>query len=223
MQTYLTQLLADLKAAETGERPTKPDYKILYPEHPAADPQYKGRLDYIIEWEMGIVYKPAALFGIAAEAFPPAEKLAADQIESLIDAILSLWYSYNITVNFPENADSTVLYNWLLNKWATGGENGGFPLMDEDGHYGMETCHYGTENCIWGEACTCKDLEDDWDDMPEQTPEEKEPEEKEDYEKGLKHHPNGAISWINPELLDENGNFDPAKLKGRSPDSDLPF
>jgi hypothetical protein len=224
MQTYITQLLADLKAAESRERPTKPDYKILYPDHPAADPQYEGELDHIIEWEMGIVYKPAELFGIEAEAFPPAEKLTETEIESLIDGILSLWAAYNITVDFPENGDPTVLYNWLLNKWTTGGEDGGFPLMDEYGHYGMETCHYDPTDCIWGEACTCTDFDDDWE-MPEQTPEEKA-----HYEKGLKHHPNGGISWVNPDLLDENGNFDPSKLgnmrfpdAGDEADDELPF
>jgi hypothetical protein len=219
MQTYINQLLADLEAAKTRQRPEQPDYGVLYPNHPAADPQYDGELDYIIGWEMGNRYMPAELFGIPPEAFPASERLTSEQIVSLCDAILSLWESYHILVSFPEKADAAVLYKWLVNEWKTGGENEeGFPLMEEGGHWHLETCHYDPTDCIWGEACTCKDYETEI--IPEQTPEEKAA-----WEKGLRHHPNGGISWVNPDFLDENGNFDPSKLEGLFPneDDDMPF
>jgi hypothetical protein len=198
MQAYINQLLADIKAAETRDRPTKPDYKILYPEHPAADPQYGGELDHIIEWEMGVGYGAEALFGIPKIAFPPSEKLDKTQIADLCEAILNLWSAYRILLTYPDDGDKAVLYAYLITEWG----GGNFPLMPENGICGKETCDYNPDGCIWGEQCTCKDFEA-WE-MPEQTPEEKAY-----WEKGLQ--PGGG--WINPEFLDENGNFDSSKLQ----------
>jgi hypothetical protein len=206
MQAYLTQLLADLKAAESRERPTKPDYKILYPDHPAADPQYEGALDHIIEWEMGIGYGAERLFGIPKIAFPPAEKLDKTQIADLCDAILGLWTAYRILLTYPKEGNKTVLYTYLVQEWG----EGNFPLMPENGICGKETCDYNPEGCIWGEQCTCKDFEA-WV-MPEQTPEEKA-----HWEKGRQ----AGGGWVNPDFLDENGNFDSSKLDNMCfPDED---
>jgi hypothetical protein len=217
MQAYITQLLADLKAAESRERPTKPDYKILYPDHPAADPQYEGELDHIIEWEMGIGYTAEALFGIPTAAFPPADKLTAEDIFNICDAILALWAAYNITVTFPDDCDDTVLYQYLVEEWDTGN----FPLLDKYSHCGKETCHYDPEDCRWKAQCTCRVMFEEMEHNERAMKAEQTPEEKAHYEKGLKHHPNGGISWVNPDLLDENGNFDPSKLGNmRFPDED---
>ena len=208
MQAYITQLLADLKAAETKDRPAKPDYKILYPDHPAADPKYEGMLDHIIEWEMGISYTAETLFGISPDAFPPAEKLEAAHISAICEGILSLWEAYNTSVDFPDGCNDTLLYQYLVSEW----RKGEFALLEEGAYCSKDTCDYNAELCRWGDLCTCKDLEDKWDDMPEQTPEQKA-----HYEKGLRHLPNGGVSWVNPDLLDENGNFDSSKFP------DLPF
>ncbi len=151
MQTYIPQLLYDLEAAKEYERPTEPDYKILYPDHPAADPQYEGELDHIIAWEKGKRYSAEALFGIPHAAFPPAKQLVEGQIIDLNAAILSLWRFYRIELSYPENGNPTVLYNYLVQEWG----EGKFPLMPENGICCKETCDYNPEVCIWGEACTC--------------------------------------------------------------------
>jgi hypothetical protein len=222
MQAYLTQLLADLKAAESRERPTKPDYKILYPDHPAADPQYGGELDHIIEWEMGVGYGAERLFGIPKIAFPPADKLDTDQIDSLCKAILNLWTAYRIMLTYPKEGNKTVLYQYLVEEWG----DGNFPLMPENGICGKETCDYNPEDCIWKAQCTCRIMFEEMEKNKNIIKPEETPEQKAHYEKGLKHHPNGGISWVNPDLLDENGNFDPSKLDNLGfpdDDDDAPF
>ena len=46
MKKYIEQLLADLAAA-THNLPPTPNYKVLYPDHPAHD----FGLEYIVAWE----------------------------------------------------------------------------------------------------------------------------------------------------------------------------
>jgi len=53
MQSYLTHLLQDLKAAQNNQ-PEKPDYKVLYQNHPTNAPECEGHLDHLIEWELGL-------------------------------------------------------------------------------------------------------------------------------------------------------------------------
>lgn len=211
MQSYLNQLLEDLANAKSKVPPPK-DYALLYPEHPAADPQYDGELDYIIAWEMGEEYQMSELFEIESSAFPPAEQLTAEQAEALCEAILDLWAAFNIHADFPENIPPKLLYKALRNKWE--GEPIGYV---PEGTMHLEFCHYEPEECPWGmELCACKDLVEEWKNNPVQLT----PEQEAHWQKGNK--ANGA--WINPDLLDENGNFDPSKLTNiDDDDTPLPF
>lgn len=84
MQTYITQLLADLKAAQNNT-PAKVGYKLLYPDHPANDPIYGGVMDYMVKWERVPEWTFDKLFGISHEAFPPVEQLSQEQITLLVD------------------------------------------------------------------------------------------------------------------------------------------
>lgn len=207
MQAYLNHLLEDLANAKSKVPPPK-DYSLLYPEHPAADPQYDGDLDYIIALEMGEEYPMSELFEIERSALPPAEQLTDDQAETLCEAILDLWAAFNICADFPENIPPKLLYKVLRNRWH------GQPVSYiPEGTLHLEFCHYEPTECPWGmELCTCKDIQFEHIPMTE--------EEEAYFEKGLQ--PNGR-GWVNPDLLDENGNFDPSKLANLNDDTPLPF
>lgn len=210
MEKYITQLIADLTAAIDNERPNKPDYSLLYPDHPANDPSYEGALDYMLDWEFGASYEMKELFGIDANAFPPADKLDETQMNGLITAILNLWYAYHINYAHPDPCESTTLYTMLVKQWRE--EKVQYVA---DGMITIESCDYDTTQCVWGEYCDCKK----YDEAPAAT-DITEHIDDERWSKGMRQHPNGGITWINPSLLDENGDFDSSKLEGFSFDGD---
>ena len=193
MQKYIDQLVADLKAAENNI-PPKPNVRVLYPGHPALD----FGLDYIAEWECAPSEPMNNLFGIDVAIFPDASKLSAAQTQQLVDGILSLWAAFNFDTCIPEGTPIHLVYKALLDKW----ENDPVQYVSE-GICGLEFCDYEPERCPWGlEHCTCKDFDDDMDKY------KMTPEQEAEWKKGIQ--PGGG--WINPKLLDENGNFDPTKL-----------
>ena len=209
MEHYINQLLQDLKEAQNN-KPTIPDYSALYPDHQANDPQYEGAMDYMMEWELAPYYPMNVLFGLEAEAFPPAEQLTDDQMKQLIAGILELWGEFNIHADLPEEAPNQLVYKALIDKW----KNDTIQYISV-GTLHVEFCDYNTADCQWGEEyCMCIEYEKERKAIPEMTPEEEA-----NWEKGLQ--PNGG--WINPELLDENGNFDPNKLDGFMEDDELLF
>lgn len=152
MQKYINQLLEDLKAAHNNQ-PSQVDYKLLYPDHPAADPQYEGTLDYIIEWENAPRWKMDDLFGISVEVFPPTEKLNETQ---LVQGIRQLWQAFNIYAEVPETKPPipiSKMYKNLINYWKN--EEIGYV---SEGMTHIEFCSYEVSSCPWGEEfCQCKD------------------------------------------------------------------
>lgn len=154
MQTYITQLLTDLKTAQTNQ-PPKVDYKLLYPDHPASNPQYEGVMDYMIEWDHAPEWTMNDLFGIDAVVFPPIEKLNGEQTEQLVQGILELWASSNICADIlNDKIPIQTIYTVLVNYWKT--ET--IQYMSE-GTLHLEFCHYDENDCPWGyEYCSCKDF-----------------------------------------------------------------
>lgn len=167
MQTYIKQLLTDLQAAQTRQ-PVKPDYKVLYPDHPANDPMYKGVMDYMIEWENAPEWKMDDLFEIKGEAFPPAEKLSEAQAEQLVHQILELWSSFNLQAEvWDDDIPIKLVYTVLVNFWKT--ETVQYVSV---GTLHLEFCSYELESCPWGEQyCSCKEFEnEDWNTSNNKTP-----------------------------------------------------
>jgi hypothetical protein len=159
MEKYITQLLSDLKTAQSNQ-PEKVDYKLLYPDHPAAHPEYNDALGHIIEWENAPDQKMDDLFGIKSDAFPPVEKLTRTQIKALIENILELWGSFNIAADLNE-APVELVYKILINYWKTETVQ-----YISEGTMHLEFCHYDVNDCQWGsEYCSCKEFEQDDDDF----------------------------------------------------------
>lgn len=159
MEKYITQLLTDLKAAQSNQ-PQKVDYKLLHPDHPAAAPEYNDILGHLIEWEHAPEQKMDDLFGVNVEGFPPIEKLTTTQTQQLVEGILELWASFNIAADLQE-APIDLIYKVLINFWKTETVQ-----YISEGTTHVEFCHYDVNDCQWGnEYCGCKDFEQDDDDF----------------------------------------------------------
>lgn len=152
MEQYLNQLLEDLAEAQNIEI-SYPDYKALYPDHPAASYGF----DHIIGWELAPETPMAKVFGIANEAFPPEDRLTEQQARRLNEAILACWAAHQIFADLPEEVPSQrVVYRELRKAW----HHKGIKLIKE-GQTHLEFCHYEVESCPWGEDyCRCNDFED---------------------------------------------------------------
>ncbi len=156
MQKYVQQLLADLKAARKI-KPKTPDYKTLYPNHPAWD----YGLDYVVEWEMAPERTMEDLFGIAPMAFPPEDKLSDPQVKKIAIAILKLWESHHIEASFPETAPYRLVYKVLVQCWQEETLN-----YSAHGDTCIHICNHNLDYCVWGqEHCTCKEYAEDWKDF----------------------------------------------------------
>lgn len=206
MKKYIEQLLNDLEAAKK-KKPAKPNIKALYPDHPALD----YGLDYIAEWEMAPQVLMAELFGIAANQFPPAEKLTGKQMVLLVDKILELWFVFNFDTIIPDGVPIEIVYSAIIKRWKEE------PVTYiSEGHCTLEFCYYVVKKCPWGiDYCTCKDIEEEYKNFKPT------PVDKDWWQKGVQHHPGGGTSWINPDLLDEDGNLKEFPKWGGG--DDLPF
>lgn len=193
MQNYVNQLLADMVAAKSN-LPADIDYKLLYPDHPA----YKFGLDYIVEWEMSPSYTMDELFGIKAEQLPPADRLTDAQIVQLLAGIYDLWQAFNYLPDTEDYNDAPprVYYTIIKDYWARQSV-----LYEKEAPIELDFCSYNNDMCVWGDYCRCKDeVFESMEDYKSKVDSE--------LEKGIIHHPNGGISWLNPTLLDGDGNLD---------------
>ena len=196
MQNYVNQLLTDMAAAQKN-LPTEVDYALLYPDHPAV----AYGLTHIAEYEMSPRHSMDDLLGIKAEQLPPDDKLSDEQVVQLNDGIVALWEAFNISPDLPNEVPPRLIYEALKNYWATKTVQ-----YVSEGRIHIEFCDYEPDECPWGsDYCSCKEFANE--PVREFTPEETAK-----WEKGVIHHPNGGRSWVNPDLLDENGNLDPSKF-----------
>ncbi len=155
MTNYINQLLDDMKKAEQN-LPPSPNYKVLYPDHPAHD----YGLEHIVAWECTPNQTMAELYGISPDAFPPPEKLTEAHIAALVEGIKSLWLAYGTDVSIPDNATMLLCYKVFTKEWREGEvqyfppEMGGFSTYD--------FCSGCVESCVWEEACSCQHYAAEW-------------------------------------------------------------
>ena len=154
MKKYIEQLLADLAAAEKTV-PSPPNYKALYPDHPAHD----YGLEHIVAWECTPFQPMSELFGIAADAFPPADKLTDRQVAALTKGILSLWLAFGTGVDIPKRTPKRTLYNVITDAW----RNEPMQYIPNDGGFStFEFCSLEPETCKWGASCSCIEKAKEW-------------------------------------------------------------
>ena len=144
MQTYLPHLLADLQSAAESPPPAP-----AYLENPYDFPVPA----YLLEWEQATQTPLSGLFGIPAEALPPAERLTAAQLETLVAAITQLWQAYGCDPSFPDGVPVEVKYGQFRRHWDyaidyTALSGGWFDFCDCD-----------PAGCPYGTLCPCRDME----------------------------------------------------------------
>ncbi len=145
MKKYIQFLLQDLENAKSII-PPKPNYKLLYPDHPA----FQFGLDYIVEWEMSPEIPMENLFEINVDQFPKSELLTTEQLEQVIEAIIELWEAHRIDANMPESIPPEIMYNVIINQWSEP-----FAYVQE-GFMSLDFCNYRHGQCPFGnEYCDC--------------------------------------------------------------------
>ena len=196
MKKYTAQLVADLKSAEKNIPPT-PNYKVLYPDHPAHDYD----LEHIVAWECTPFQSMSELFGIESDAFPPDNKLTDRQVSALTKGIRSLWLAFGSDVSVPKGTPKRKLYNVLIDAW----RNEPMQYIPNDGGFStFEFCNTDPETCKWGEYCGCIELAKQWE---------------KDYEDFNKRYKAGEFDNIEPYKPSSDNNSSHNKWE----EGDLPF
>ena len=147
MQQYLDGLLADLRARH-GIFPPAPNLRALAP-----DPAYPEEVEDSIAYLYGPRYAMSDLFDLAAEAFPPRDRLTAAQAATLAQAIIDLWASLNFAVYLPDGLPLHLAYPLLVKRWQEEPVS-----VVRDGRVTLEFCHYEPTHCPWpARFCMCQD------------------------------------------------------------------
>ena len=150
MQQYVEQLLEDLKNAERAEQPLAIEEE---------DENLERHFAEVERWLEG--GEPEHTFsyhcGLKTEIFPPAGRLSQQQMLALIEGLGHLFFSWNITVEIPEELGVEKTYGLMVS------------VMDREvevvtsGFIGIEFCTYDIPSCPFGEHCMCKKLDLDFD------------------------------------------------------------
>ena len=109
MHPYLPHLLADLETAKAN-KPAKPNYRLLYPDHPA----FEYGLDYIAEWELGKNKPLKGWLGIEPENFPPKDQFEESDLEAVVEKFLDLLLHFNVSVMLPDEMPYAMVYDLLV-------------------------------------------------------------------------------------------------------------
>lgn len=145
MNLYLTQLLADIRAAQ---RPEEPNIQPL-----SLDVHF-AEVEAWLAGEMEEGQTFGRHCGLDPVQFPPAEKLTGIQMKDLVQALDLLLFSWNITTDIPDGVPIGTTYRLLVG------------LLDRQvtimssGFTGIEFCQYDSATCPFGETwCRCCNFE----------------------------------------------------------------
>jgi hypothetical protein len=146
MQTYITQLVEDLTAAQGVVSNTK------------QVPTLESFEDYIAEVERNLRDEGERcikdIIDIQEVAFPPANRLNPAQLNAVSDAYLECLYSWNICIDMPENLPEALRYTLLISTLNTK------IIVMAHGFTHIELCNYDSTCCPFGiEFCSCIETE----------------------------------------------------------------
>ena len=151
MDKYLATLIADILALQRipGENNPMPniDYDDL--EEDFFMKIFDGDLPFIDQ------------VGLDLDKFPTVDKLNSEQMNDIADALIQLFMSHNISLDFPENIDPALKYELAVKAL---NRNIG-PVAFGTLH--VDFCTGSSEECELGDYCSCKDIEVDSLDLSE--------------------------------------------------------
>ena len=155
MQKYVNQLLLDLQLATSLRE------KVLQAElkHEAGGVDMQEYFKEVDQYVSGTpTHNMYYHYGFSKEVFPPASKLNDSQMEAIVDALLSLWYVFRFTCNYPDEAPMAMLYPLLLQTMEE-------PIfLHKFGMSHFDLCGYYPPDCPFKEYCTCEEFCDEMDD-----------------------------------------------------------
>ncbi|MGN6645697.1 MAG: hypothetical protein ACTHJT_04120 [Cytophaga sp.] len=149
MQTYITQLIADLKTAQSKAEHTinKQLIEDNFEAHIADVERYLSNEGAQPIYE---------IIGFLPKYFPPANRLNENQLTTVSSALLECLSSWNICIDLPEKLPSALAYTLLVKSLQNK-----IVLQNSEAIH-LELCHYDSEDCPFGtEYCRCMDPEDD--------------------------------------------------------------
>jgi hypothetical protein len=161
MQSYINHLLSDISEACREEQPEA--YSFASPDN---DMEAMER--YFEEVERWLNSDPEHDFsyycGLQKEQFPPPEKLTGEQMESVIQALKKLLFSWNIGVDLPEQLPVCKKYTLMV-----GILERKVAIVDS-GFETIEFCTCDPPSCPLNEWCSCREIwykqqDDDEDDV----------------------------------------------------------
>ncbi|MEX1191605.1 MAG: hypothetical protein WED10_06235 [Brumimicrobium sp.] len=95
------------------------------------------------------------IVGIERDLLPPANRLNAQQIDSLYPHIEDLLFSYNFDLNFPDGVSTELKYSMIRDIWEDKF------LYSSMGFCTIDFCDYDCDFCPFGsELCSCKKLDE---------------------------------------------------------------
>ena len=125
MERYISQLLADLEAAQKKEVP----------------PFRLDKNDDIVRTSM------ERFSGLEKNSFPPVEMLTQKQLQDLVDAIFALLDANHYHINLPKRLPLEITYQKLLEKWTDKIH------YVKAGLYGLDFCPDEPATCELREWC----------------------------------------------------------------------
>ena len=144
MQTYITQLIEDLTAAQNKEHISTPE-------------NFEDYIDEVERYLSGDGEQSIRdIIGIQEECFPPADRLTQQQLKTVSDAYMECIESWNICIDLPDNLPVSLKYTLL-----TGTLKQKVVVMDS-GVTHLELCNYESESCPFGiDFCRCLNTHED--------------------------------------------------------------
>jgi len=156
MEAYIKQLLEDIRAAHQPEE-AGAEVEAM-PWEGEEDRHEREMEEHFAEVERYIHEDPphdlSYYCGVLPEQFPPAGQLNDEQLLAIVEGFVNMLLSYRIDTDLPEGLPVQKAYTLLIS------------LLSERlwiDKWSMSTwsfCECEPSNCVYGELCSCKDLEE---------------------------------------------------------------
>lgn len=144
MDTYIDFLIQDIQNAFRPQDFFERKNKILFND------ELENKLQEVDDF---LNYPEAPAFGkycgLNFENFPPGDKLEEDDLNALTNALVRMYESWNILVDFPESLPAELSYRLALALL-----NRSMPIM-QHGFFGMDFCTGNPEGCEFQSYCPC--------------------------------------------------------------------
>ena len=146
MEKYIKQLVGDLQNAQRQLTKAEKEKSETFEQHIEEVERYLAGEEELTQFSFG------DHCGLKKEQFPPHKRLTYEQINEISEAFINLLFTWNISVDFPDELPVEMAYETLIT------------ILDRkfviplSGFIGVEFCEDNPDKCRFKEYCTCKEL-----------------------------------------------------------------